>query len=74
VYLHEAIECVIRQNRNTWMSPDEITDAVNDGKLFRRKRDGGPVRRNQVSARLSNHRHTFEQNDQGEWRIRPDKA
>jgi hypothetical protein len=56
--LHEALVLVLRENDNQPMSVRQLTDAVNERGLYR-KRDGSPVEVNQVHARTSNYEALF---------------
>ncbi len=57
--LHVALEHVLRENDNRWMSVRELADEVNHRALYRKK-DGTPVEPNQVHARTKNYDHIFE--------------
>src|SRR5215469_15503423 len=57
--LHEALALILRENDNEPMTVRQLTDAVNERGLYR-KRDGSPVEVNQVHARTSNYEALFE--------------
>jgi len=57
--LHEALVLILRENDNEPMTVRQLTDAVNERGLYR-KRDGSPVEVNQVHARTSNYEGLFE--------------
>jgi hypothetical protein len=57
--LHEALVLVLRENNNQPMTVRQLTEAVNERGLYR-KRDGSPVEVNQVHARTSNYEALFE--------------
>jgi hypothetical protein len=57
--LHEALALILRENNNQPMTVRQLTDAVNERGLYR-KRDGSPVEVNQVHARTSNYEALFE--------------
>jgi len=57
--LHEAIAQVLREEGNEWMTARQLTDAVNERGLYR-KRDGNGVDVNQVHARTRNYGDMFE--------------
>ncbi len=59
--LHEALVLILRENNNQPMTVRQLTDAVNERGLYR-KRDGSPVEVNQVHARTSNYDALFEKN------------
>jgi hypothetical protein len=55
--LHDAIAMVLSEH-NTQLHPDNVAAEVNRRKLYTR-RDGLPVKKNQIQARVSNHREMF---------------
>jgi hypothetical protein len=57
--LHEAIELILRENGNGWMTTRELADQVNQRQLYR-KRDGSPVESNQIHAHTKNYTALFE--------------
>lgn len=57
--LHEALEQVLRENANRWMTVQELAGEVNRRSLYRKK-DGSPVEPNQVHARTKNYNKLFE--------------
>jgi hypothetical protein len=57
--LHEALAQVLRDTGDQWLTVRELTKAVNDRELYR-KRDGSPVEINQVHARTTNYPAVFE--------------
>jgi hypothetical protein len=57
--LHTALEYLLREDGNRWMSVRELSDEVNRRGLYRKK-DGTPVEPNQVHARTKNYEHIFE--------------
>jgi hypothetical protein len=57
--LHEALEQILRENDNGWMTVRELADEVNRRGLYRKK-DGTPVEPNQVHARAKNYDQIFE--------------
>jgi hypothetical protein len=59
--LHEAIEQVLRENNNKWMTVRELADEVNRRGLYRKK-DGTLIEPNQIHARTKNYDQIFEKN------------
>lgn len=57
--LHQALEQILHENDNRWMTVRELADEVNRRALYR-KRDGRAVEPNQVHARTKNYEATFE--------------
>ncbi len=57
--LHEAIAHVLREHGNDWMTARDLTDVVNERRLYR-KRDGSAVELNQIHARTKNYADLFE--------------
>ncbi|MBA3631087.1 MAG: hypothetical protein H0W55_15700 [Actinobacteria bacterium] len=57
--LHKAIESVLRENANQWMTVQELVTEVNRRGLYR-KRDGTKVGANQIHARTNNYDSIFE--------------
>lgn len=57
--LHSALELVLRENANRWMTVRELSDEVNRRGLYT-KRDGSPVEPNQVHARTKNYGAVFD--------------
>ncbi|MDL2319797.1 winged helix-turn-helix domain-containing protein [Alistipes sp. OttesenSCG-928-B03] len=57
--LHEAIAYVIEQAGKP-LSVLEITDRINSGKLYRRKKDDKPVEPKQIMLRLGNNLDKFD--------------
>jgi hypothetical protein len=57
--LHAALEQILRENDNRWMTVRELSDEVNRRGLYR-KRDGSPVDPNQVHARSKSYEDFFE--------------
>lgn len=57
--LHKAIEFVLRENDNRWMTVNELVTEVNRQGLYR-KRDGTEVGANQIHARTNNYDSLFE--------------
>ena len=55
--LHDAIAMVLSEH-NTPLHPDDIAAEVNRRNLYTR-RDGLPVKKNQIQARVSNHPELF---------------
>jgi hypothetical protein len=57
--LHDALEQILRENDNRWMTVHELADEVNRRALYRKK-DGSAVEPNQVHARTKNYHGLFE--------------
>jgi hypothetical protein len=57
--LHKAIEQVLLERGNPWMTARELADEVNQRGLYV-KRDRTPVEVNQIHARATNYPTTFE--------------
>ena len=69
--LHEAISKVVRRNRNRPMWVEDIAAEINRLGLYRRK-DGKPVPRGQVVARMTKERYRdlFERTSPAHYRLR----
>jgi HB1, ASXL, restriction endonuclease HTH domain len=65
--LHVALERILRENGNRWMTVRELADAVNETGFYK-KRDGSPVEANQIHARTKNYSALFEK-DRGRVRL-----
>lgn len=57
--LHEAIQLVLRENGNEWMTVRELADEINNRGLYE-KRDGSPVDPSQIHARANKYQQMFE--------------
>ena len=57
--LHEAMELVLRENQNEWMTVRELADAINGRGLYE-KRDGSVVDPSQIHARANKYQAMFE--------------
>jgi hypothetical protein len=57
--LHEAMELVLRENENEWMTVRELADAINERGLYE-KRDGSRVDPSQIHARANKYQHLFD--------------
>jgi HB1, ASXL, restriction endonuclease HTH domain len=57
--LHDALEQILRENDNRWMTVHELADEINRRALYRKK-DGSAVEPNQVHARTKNYNRLFE--------------
>jgi hypothetical protein len=57
--LHVALERILRENDNRWMTVQELSDEVNRRGLYQKK-DGSAIEPNQVHARTKNYRKLFE--------------
>ena len=57
--LHQALQIVLSENDNQWMTVRELADEVNDRRLYQ-KRDGSPIEPNQIHARAKNYASIFE--------------
>jgi len=57
--LHRALDLILSENSNRWMSAMELAQAVNDRGLYR-MRDGRPVEAGQIHARVRNYSDLFE--------------
>jgi hypothetical protein len=57
--LHDAIEMVLQENNNDWMTVADLAAAINERGLYT-KRDGTPVEPNQIHARTKNYSQTFQ--------------
>ena len=66
--LHAALEFILRENGNPWMTVRELADRVNASGLYT-TRDGSPVEVNQIHARTKNYSALFEK-DRGRVRLR----
>jgi hypothetical protein len=67
--LHEALERVLSENGNRWMTMSELADAVNQRRLYT-MRDGSPVEPGQVAARTHNYSQRFEKHPTDRSRVR----
>jgi hypothetical protein len=59
--LHEAMECVLDEHPNQWMTVHDLADAINERKLYE-KRDRLPVEPGQIQARANKYPSHFEKN------------
>lgn len=59
LYLHEAMEKVLRDHANRPMSPVELDDEINGRHLYW-QRDGGDVPPGQIGARTHNYSNRFQ--------------
>ena len=57
--LHDAMELLLRENENEWMTVRELADAINERGLYE-KRDGSPVDPSQIHARANKYATLFE--------------
>ena len=57
--LHAALELVLRENGNRWMSVPDLADEINRRNLYR-MRDGSRVERSQIHARVNVYSDMFE--------------
>jgi HB1, ASXL, restriction endonuclease HTH domain len=57
--LHAALEQILRENDNRWMTVQELADEVNRRGIYHKK-DGSAVEPNQVHARTKNYDRLFE--------------
>jgi hypothetical protein len=57
--LHAALEQILRENDNRWMTVQELADEVNRRGIYHKK-DGTAVEPNQVHARTKNYDRLFE--------------
>jgi len=57
--LHEAMERVLDEQQNRWMTVHELADAINERKLYE-KRDRSAVEPSQIHARASKYPGHFE--------------
>src|SRR5207249_200970 len=57
--LHEALQVVLEEQGNRWMTVRELADEVNARHLYV-KRDGSPVDPSQIHARTKNYTAIFE--------------
>lgn len=57
--LHEAMELVLGENDNRWMTVREIADAINERQLYE-KRDRSPLDPSQIHARANKYQTIFE--------------
>lgn len=65
--LHEAMELVLRENDNRWMTVHELADEINRRALYE-KRDRSPVESSQIHARANKYSSRFQKDGP---RIRP---
>ncbi|MGK2877858.1 MAG: hypothetical protein ACSLFF_04705 [Solirubrobacterales bacterium] len=61
--LHAAIEKVIRESDEEWLTVREIANEINERALYS-KRDGSAVETNQIHARVKNYAGIFRRNDE----------
>ena len=61
MYLHEAIEQVLKENGHP-MTSREIADVINAKKLYTRS-DGQDLPTSQISARIKNYSNLFDKKD-----------
>ncbi len=66
--LHRALEFVLAESDNAWMSARDLAHLVSHRGLYRMK-DGRPVEAGQIHARVRNYEHFFEL-DSGKIRLR----
>lgn len=57
--LHEAMERVLDEHHNRWMTVHELADAINQQQLYE-KRDRSPVEPSQIHARANKYPARFE--------------
>jgi hypothetical protein len=57
--LHEAMELVLRDSQDEWMTVRELADAINQRRLYH-KRDGSLVDPSQIHARANKYQAMFE--------------
>lgn len=57
--LHEAMEVVLRENENEWMTVRQLADTINERGLYE-KRDGSLVDPSQIHARANKYHAMFE--------------
>jgi hypothetical protein len=57
--LHGAMQLVLRENQNEWMTVREVADAINQRGLYE-KRDGSLVDPSQIHARANKYQAMFE--------------
>lgn len=57
--LHEAMDLVLSENSNRWMTVRELADEINTRSLYE-KRDGSPVQPSQIHARANKYADRFE--------------
>lgn len=57
--LHEAMQFVLRENNNEWMTVRELADSINERGLYE-KRDGSLVDPGQIHARANKYQAMFE--------------
>lgn len=57
--LHEALQVILNERDNEWMTVTELADEVNDRSLYQ-KRDGSLVQPNQIHARAKSYPALFE--------------
>lgn len=72
LYLHEAMEKVLRDHENRPMSPVELADEINAQRLYW-QRNGGDVPPGQIGARAHNYSNRFTRVS-GRIRLRVDRA
>jgi uncharacterized membrane protein len=57
--LHEAMQLVLSENQNEWMTVRELADVINERGLYE-KRDGSPVDPGQIHARANKYQAMFD--------------
>src|SRR4051812_43024430 len=57
--LHEAMELVLNESQNRWMTVKELADEINRRSLYE-KRDRSPVEPGQIHARANKYAERFE--------------
>jgi multidrug resistance efflux pump len=67
--LHQALELILSENGNDWMTVSALAKAVNERGLYV-KRDGSAVEVNQVHARTHNYEGKFEKDPADRSRVR----
>jgi hypothetical protein len=67
--LHQALELLLSENGNNWMTVSALAKAVNERGLYV-KRDGSPVQVNQIHARTHNYEDRFEKDPADRSRVR----
>ncbi len=70
--LHAALERLLRDGGNRWMTVQELAQAVNESGLYV-KRDGSPVEVSQIHARTKNYAALFEK-DRGRVRLKETRS
>jgi hypothetical protein len=59
--LHEAMEQILDEHNNQWMTVHELADEINERGLYE-KRDRSPVEPSQIHARANKYENRFEKN------------